>query len=173
MIRLRDTLCGISGEHSRGIFKIETYTGVPRTPADLIGITNLRGTVAPVLDLGPVLALAPWPMEKPVVNGLIVEVDGNIVVLAVDEIAAFEPVEIDRLPSVGDAVPAGLVRFALGEFEYRDEPVVLLDIKRLLAAIKIGTSKKGSRETGAGKIETNGKAVQGSVPEAGLSGSRK
>jgi chemotaxis signal transduction protein len=108
-------------------------------------------------------------MEKPVVDGLIVEVDGSIAVLAVDEITAFEPVEIDSLPSVGDAVPAGLVRFALGELEYRGEPVVLLDITRLIAAIKIGTSRKGTRETGVGKIETNGKAVQGSVP----SGSRE
>ena len=41
----------------REVFVVETITPVPGMPSGLVGVTNLRGTVIPLLDLRPMLAL--------------------------------------------------------------------------------------------------------------------
>ena len=41
----------------REVFVVETITPVPGMPSGLVGVTNLRGTVIPLVDLRPMLAL--------------------------------------------------------------------------------------------------------------------
>ncbi|TKB68316.1 MAG: purine-binding chemotaxis protein CheW [Nitrospira sp.] len=41
----------------REVFVVESITPVPGTPSGLVGVTNLRGTVIPLLDLRPMFGL--------------------------------------------------------------------------------------------------------------------
>jgi len=41
----------------REVFVVESITPVPGVPSGLAGVTNLRGTVIPLLDLRPILSL--------------------------------------------------------------------------------------------------------------------
>ena len=41
----------------REVFVVESITPVPGMPAGLVGVTNLRGTVVPLLDLRPMFSL--------------------------------------------------------------------------------------------------------------------
>ncbi len=41
----------------REVFVVESITPVPGMPTGLVGVTNLRGTVIPLLDLRPMFAL--------------------------------------------------------------------------------------------------------------------
>jgi purine-binding chemotaxis protein CheW len=41
----------------REVFVVESITPVPGVPAGLVGVTNLRGTVVPLLDLRQMLGL--------------------------------------------------------------------------------------------------------------------
>ena len=47
----------------RELATAERLVSIPCTPPHLAGMMNLRGTILPVLDLGPVLGLSPAPPE--------------------------------------------------------------------------------------------------------------
>ncbi len=52
----------------REVFVVESITPVPGMPSGLVGVTNLRGTVIPLLDLRPMFALtADAPLRYAVV----------------------------------------------------------------------------------------------------------
>ncbi|MDZ4732239.1 MAG: chemotaxis protein CheW [Nitrospirota bacterium] len=52
----------------REVFVVESITPVPGMPSGLVGVTNLRGTVIPLLDLRPMFALnADVPLRYAVV----------------------------------------------------------------------------------------------------------
>ena len=56
----------------REVFVVESITPVPGMPSGLVGVTNLRGTVVPLLDLRPMFALndnAPLPYAVVVKHG--------------------------------------------------------------------------------------------------------
>jgi len=61
---VRAAIVSIGGEiftldlqHVREVFVVESVTPVPGMPSGLVGVTNLRGTVVPLLDLRVLLAL--------------------------------------------------------------------------------------------------------------------
>jgi purine-binding chemotaxis protein CheW len=59
IISLGGELFTIDLKSVREVFVIESITPVPGMPSGLVGVTNLRGTVIPLLDLRPMFALNP------------------------------------------------------------------------------------------------------------------
>ena len=57
VISLAGELFTIELNSVREVFVVESITPVPGMPPGLIGVTNLRGTVIPLLDLRPTFAL--------------------------------------------------------------------------------------------------------------------
>ena len=57
IISLGGELFTIDLKSVREVFVVESITPVPGMPSGLVGVTNLRGTVIPLLDLRPMLAL--------------------------------------------------------------------------------------------------------------------
>jgi len=57
IISLGGELFTIDLKSVREVFVVESITPVPGMPAGLVGVTNLRGTVIPLLDLRPMFAL--------------------------------------------------------------------------------------------------------------------
>jgi purine-binding chemotaxis protein CheW len=55
---LGGTLFMIDLKNVREVFIVESITPVPGMPSGLIGVTNLRGTVIPLLDLRPMFGLS-------------------------------------------------------------------------------------------------------------------
>ena len=58
-IDMRAAIVSLGGEiftidlqNVREVFVVESITPVPRMPSGLVGVTNLRGSVIPLLDLG-------------------------------------------------------------------------------------------------------------------------
>jgi purine-binding chemotaxis protein CheW len=45
-------------QHVREVFVVESVTPVPGMPSGLVGVTNLRGTVVPLLDLRQMFSLS-------------------------------------------------------------------------------------------------------------------
>jgi purine-binding chemotaxis protein CheW len=58
IISLGGELFTIDLKSVREVFVVESITPVPGTPSGLVGVTNLRGTVIPLLDLRPMFAVS-------------------------------------------------------------------------------------------------------------------
>lgn len=59
VISIGKELFTIDLRNVREVFVVESITPVPGMPAGLVGVTNLRGTVIPIIDLRPMFALNP------------------------------------------------------------------------------------------------------------------
>jgi chemotaxis signal transduction protein len=101
---------------------------VPLTPPWLLGLTSLRGTPVPVVDLESLLELGPAAPPTPALQVLVVEVDGITVGARVERVEAVQPLESARRdapssPSEHRAVaamlewPGGVVATLLQETE--------------------------------------------------------
>jgi len=102
----------------------EGATPLPRTPAHLRGVINLRGEVVPVLDLRDRLGL-PVPAEgRPVV--IVFRLHEKRVGAIVDAVLDVHPLEDGLQPP-----PAG-ARFVAGLATLDDRLVIVLDTQRLL-----------------------------------------
>jgi len=57
IISLAGEIFTIDLKNIREVFVVESITPVPGMPSGLVGVTNLRGTVIPLIDLRPMFAL--------------------------------------------------------------------------------------------------------------------
>ena len=57
VISLAGEIFTIELKNIREVFVVESITPVPGMPSGLVGVTNLRGTVIPLLDLRPMFSL--------------------------------------------------------------------------------------------------------------------
>jgi purine-binding chemotaxis protein CheW len=64
VVKLAGERHAIEVEHVVEVLPAGPLTSVPCTPAFVLGVTNVRGRVLPVLDLVPVLGIAPAAAER-------------------------------------------------------------------------------------------------------------
>jgi purine-binding chemotaxis protein CheW len=115
----------------------EGVTRVPHTPHYLLGVTNLRGTVVPVIDLRARFQLPQVEFNSG--NVVIVfrvafgrtEKTVGIVVDGVSEVYGFRPGDIRPPPQIKASVDPSLIA---GLGTTGDKMVLLLDIERLVAS---------------------------------------
>lgn len=100
----------------REVVSLGFVTNVPTAPAALGGVCNLHGAILPVLDVGVLLGGAAGAPARQGDGALVVEVDGLICALRVDQ--------VDHVASLYAA--GGEVRDASGR------PLTLLDPTRLV-----------------------------------------
>lgn len=116
----------------REIIGMMSITAVPRTPAFIKGVINLRGKVIPVIDLRTKFGLA--QAERTDETCIIVvdvgDVEVGVVVDRVSEVRDIAGGDIDDPPSFGTTVDAS---FILGMGKTAQKVTILLDITRVLA----------------------------------------
>jgi len=143
----RACLFGLGGERfaieirrAREVVVVEELTTVPRGPAYLVGVANLRGHILPILDVRPLLGLA----SRPVGRGsrvLVVDPGSGQVGLAVDAILGLE--SFDGVAPLGEAARRAYGELGVGTVRHEDGPVTLLDVGRVLDALKRGGGEGG------------------------------
>jgi purine-binding chemotaxis protein CheW len=119
------------------ILQWEGVTAVPGTPPAIAGVTNVRGTATPVIDLSMKFGYGARPAGKRTCI-LVVEtqVAGEAAVMglkvdAVQEVLDLAPDDVEPPPSFGAGVR---VDFLQGLARHGKRFVLLLDIDRVLAA---------------------------------------
>ena len=122
--------------HTREIVVLPDPTPVPRAPAHVLGVANLRGHVVPIVDIGPVLGLPPRPAGDGAGPRTIVLEDAGIAVaVALDEVLGLESFD-DVLPM--DEAGAGRnERLAQGLLQRADGVAMLLDVAGLVEAVRV------------------------------------
>ena len=114
------------------IIRYETVTPVPRAPASVQGVIDLRGRVVPVVDLGKRLfgtTLDPTPRARIIVT----ETAAGAVGLAVDaasEVATFAPDVMMAAPEA--ALPRDMVDAFEAVVHLEGRLIILLDLERVL-----------------------------------------
>ncbi|MCX8083513.1 MAG: chemotaxis protein CheW [Calditerrivibrio sp.] len=116
-------------------------TKVPRTPDYMLGVINLRGNVAPVVDLKMKFGMP--PSEKTVDTCIIiveVDIDGvkttvGIMADSVKEVVDFDSSHIEEAPKIGLNLN---IDFIKGMAKKDDEFVIVLDIDKVFSVEEIG-----------------------------------
>lgn len=121
----------------REVLDLTTITAIPRTPAFMAGVINLRGSVVPVVDLRLCFEMSKTENTR---NTCIVVVevlldDGVAVIGAltdsVEEVIDLEPDQIEPAPRIGTQIRTEFIR-GMGK---RDAQfIMILDIDRVFSA---------------------------------------
>lgn len=122
----------------REIMRICPITPVPKTPAHIRGVINLRGKIVPVIDLRRRFRM-PEHGDPERLCIIVVQYLGSdeaqhlmgLVVDVVDEVAHLGPAELRPTPDFGAALDT---RFITGMAESRGQVKTLLDLDKLLLA---------------------------------------
>jgi purine-binding chemotaxis protein CheW len=118
----------------REILDFTSVTKVPRTPAFMRGVINLRGSVVPVMDLRLKFGMS---ATEQTVNSCIIVVEmsmeGDQVVIgvladAVQEVIDMEPEQIEPAPRIGSKMN---MEFILGMGKHNGAFMMILDIDRI------------------------------------------
>jgi len=124
--------------HTREVVVLPDRTAVPGAPAHVLGVANLRGYVVPIVDIGHLLGLPPRPpSEAPKTPKTIVLEDAGVqIAVATDEVLGLESFD-DVLP-VGELGGRPHGELVLGLLRRGDGVAALLDVPRLVAAVRVG-----------------------------------
>lgn len=135
LFRLGGELFAVEVGCAREVVVLEGYTLVPRTPSHLVGVTNLRGSILPIVDIRPLLGLAGrrvgWGTRA-----IVVQAGTLQVAVVVEEVVGLEA--FDRLTALGDAARREWREFGMGLLERRDGLAVLLNVPKILEALRVG-----------------------------------
>ena len=108
---------------------IDDYTVVPLAPPHVLGMTNLRGAIIPIVDLRVLLGL---PARVGTVHVLVVEANGSRVALAVDRVVGVEALDdlLEPAETIGDT--AGLEQRQL---QRGDEAIPVFDVVKIVDSL--------------------------------------
>jgi purine-binding chemotaxis protein CheW len=121
---------GCDIEAVREIIPYRRATRLPGAPKYVQGLTNLRGTIVTVLDLGARLEADRAPVRE---GSIILATHGTRVVgVAVDEVMDVQAIAEEPIASSAGDLPRGLVR-GLGHLD--DGVVVLVNIHALVMQV--------------------------------------
>lgn len=123
----------------REIMRLCPVTPVPRMPAYIKGVINLRGKIVPVVDLRERFGLGQL-VDTERVCIVVVQVDGaegasrltGMIVDVVEEVSHFQADDLESPPDFGDAIDA---RFIVGMAKSKGTVKTVLDIDRLLSHV--------------------------------------
>lgn len=132
LFELNEETYGLDIAAIREIIRMQEITRVPRAPAFVEGVINLRGKVVPVISLSTKLGLTRSKENK---NNRIVVVDisGSTVGVIVDAVTEVVRISDSVIESTSEIVVAKSADFLRGIAKVSGKMVMLLDLERMLA----------------------------------------
>jgi purine-binding chemotaxis protein CheW len=120
----------------REIVRSRAVTPLPKAPALIEGVVDLRGSVVPVLDLGRALGGEPVREDAPYARIAVLEVDGLLVglrVAAALDVLSLSLEALDDPPAL--AVQTGYDAVRAVVRRPGQEPILVLSIEHLLESV--------------------------------------
>lgn len=145
--RLADEEYGIEILKVREIIGIMSVTRVPRAPACVRGVINLRGKVIPVIDLRTVFGI-PFLDYSARTCIIVVQIESEenelvigVIVDAVSEVVDIKEEEIEPPPSFGESVPNEMFH---GMAKRTDRVLIMLDIDQVFTGQELKWARRHS-----------------------------
>jgi purine-binding chemotaxis protein CheW len=114
------------------IIRVSEITPVPRAPASIKGVINLRGRVIPVIDLKRKLRLGEVEPDKRA-RIVVVRLGDRLIGLLVDAASQVLKVPVSSVDPAPDAVMEIDADFIRGVAKLPDRLIILVDLGRILA----------------------------------------
>lgn len=133
-LMLGGQLCGIPILEVRDVLGDQVPTPVPLAPPEIAGCLNLRGRIATAIDVRRQLGL-PSAGDEAGQMSLVTEQDGELYALIVDRVIEVVSLPAAGLDSVPPTLPAGWTAASTGLHRVNGRLLVVLDVRRLLAAM--------------------------------------
>jgi purine-binding chemotaxis protein CheW len=116
-----------------GIIKLQAITAVPRAPAFVEGVTNLRGEVLPVLDLRKRFGLAAVESRSKEARIVVVIMGGKKVGMIVDAVSEVLRVADEAIEPPSPIVSTVDSAFIRGIAKVGEKLIIMLDLGRVLS----------------------------------------
>ncbi|EKD87668.1 MAG: chemotaxis signal transduction protein [uncultured bacterium] len=120
------------------IIKLQAITKVPHAPAHVVGVTNLRGNIVPVIDLKKRLSLPATEnsQDTRIIVALLQESKVGMVVDAVSQVIEIEDSQIEATPQISTSVESTYIR---GIVKVENLLVIMLDLAKIFSDEKSKT----------------------------------
>ncbi|MDX9966758.1 MAG: chemotaxis protein CheW [Sulfuricurvum sp.] len=131
--KLGNETYGIQINKVREILTYPTVTPIPDASRWVKGVINLRGEVAPVIDLRVRFNINDDPIytNRTIIIAVKTQ-DMRMIGLVVDEVSDMENVDLDRLYPAPDMGTSIAPEYLKGLFKKEEKMIVILDIDRIL-----------------------------------------
>ena len=141
--KLEDEVFALDISKVREVLDFTVIAKVPETPDFMLGVINLRGSVAPVVDMR--LKFGMSRTEKTVNTCIIiveVEVDGETTILgaladSVQEVMDLDPDQIEPPPRIGTRLKT---KFIKGMGKRDNQFIIILDIDKVFSADELAAA---------------------------------
>lgn len=112
------------------IIKLQAITKVPHAPDFVMGVTNLRGNIVPVIDLKKRLNLpeSKTGEETRIVVALLQDSKVGMIVDAVSQVTEIDDTQIEAAPQYSTSIDTSFIR---GIVKVEQELVIMLDLERV------------------------------------------
>jgi len=126
-----DLFFGIDVRRVQEVLRSQEVTPVPRAPAVIQGLINLRGQIVPAVDVRRRLGLAPRPADAQPMN-MVVRTEEGAASLLVDEIGDVLDVASGSFEPAPDNLSAEARELIRGVCKLKDRLLLVLDAERTL-----------------------------------------
>jgi purine-binding chemotaxis protein CheW len=109
---------------------------VPEVPAYIEGVTNLRGTIIPIINLRLLFGIAPKPADAET-RTVVVNVGARTLGCTVDAVTRVMRIAAEQIHPAPDAVASSGRSFIEGFARIGDELYIVLDVESLLDPAKL------------------------------------
>ena len=137
--RVGDQEYGVEIQHVREIRGWAAATPLPRTPAYVRGVINLRGAIVPVVDLGLMFGF-PEPIALEKASAIVLNTDRRLVGLVVSSVSDVIGLTDDEVlppPELGArSIGAALKGIGTRGGENSGGSVLLLDVDHLMTRVR-------------------------------------
>jgi len=132
VFRLGDDFFAMMIASVNEIIRLQKITPVPKAPAFVEGVTNLRGRVIPVIDLRKRFGIAPLEDGR---NARIIVADhaGKLIGMMVDRVDEVLTVPADTIEPPDEMVVSFDSEFLAGIVRLEDRLIILLDHEQVLS----------------------------------------
>jgi len=125
---------GLRVNEVREVLKLQDITSLPNTPSYIVGVTNIRGEIMPIIDLRKKLNLFDDMSEEAASEKLVmvIEIDGVPIGILVDSVSDVMQISSNQIENI-----EGIKKNASGEYiegiaKIGNRLIIILNIKNLI-----------------------------------------
>ena len=119
-------------DQTREIVELQSITPTPEVPDHIVGVTNLRGQIIPIVDLQRVLT--PGAPATPSRHAVVVDVDGQLTGCLVDSVTRVVRLPQSEIQPADDVLNQENARSVDGFARYEDTILIVLDASKVIAS---------------------------------------